>query len=148
MITSVISGIVSQLLFSGSTPNFKEGNLDALNKIIDEENSGFIYLLRPYRWTSTIKQSGQVNTTYNIVLGFLKTTSFEDDSVTDADTNAINDLYTLYKDFLIEAYNQGYKITSLSGDDVFNEESFDNNVSGILATMAFLVENEYDVCNP
>lgn len=147
MITSIISGIVSKLSFASATPNFYEGAHDELNKAFDEENSGFVFLLRAYRWNSDIKASGQVNTTYNISLGFFKRTSYEDDNVTSADTNAVDALFTLFKNFLKEAYKQGYKIKSVSGEDVFNDKSFDNNVSGVLANIGFLIENEYVVCN-
>jgi len=151
MVTTIIQGIIDNIKFRAGedderTPTLYEGAYDTLNKATKEDNNAFIFLLRPYSWDSDIQSSRNVNETYSILLGFLKRTSFKDKDESDVDTLVINDLYTLYKAFIKELYKQGYKITSLKADDVFNDQSFDNNVSGLLATMSIYVEDNYNVC--
>ncbi len=150
MIGSIISGIVSQLEYdvnpNNITPAFYQGARDELNKAITEENNAFVFLIRPEKWTSEIKNSKNVDTKYNILIGFFKDTSFAENRITDIDT-VLNLLTTLFQDFLKETYNQDYDIENLTAEVVYNDESFDNNVSGILTTLTFVVENEYNVCN-
>lgn len=156
MIGSIISGIVSQLTYdvdpNNITPTFYQGARDELNKTITEENDAFIFLIRPVKWTSEIKNSKNVDTKYNISVGFFKTTDFAENRITDIDT-VLDLLTTLYQDFFKEVFNQSddnnqnYDIENLAADEVYNDESFDNNVSGILSTFTFVVKNEYNVCN-
>jgi len=157
MIGNIISGIVSQLIYDptvidppytgeNTTPTFYQGAKDELNVAINEENDAFVFLVRPVKWDSEIKNSKNVNTKYNISIGFFKDTSFAENRITDID--AVLDLLTaLYQDFLKEVYNQSYDIEGLTAEEVYNDASFDNNVSGVLTTLIFVVENEYNVCN-
>lgn len=150
MIGSVISAIVANLEYdvdpNNITPEFFQGARDELNKAITEENDAFVFLVRTEKWTSEIKESQNVNTKYNLEIGFFKTTDFEDNRIIDIDT-VLDLLQTLYEDFLKECYNQDYSISNLAAEVIYNDESFDNNVSGILTTLTFEYDNEFNVCN-
>ena len=150
MIGSTISHLVSHLkydkLVTNTTPNFYQGAYDELNKAILEENTGFVFLVRPEKWTSEIKKSQNVDSKYNLSIGFFCKNDYGDSVITSIDS-MLDLLETLYQDFLKQVYAHDYLIENLTGEVIYNDASFDNNVSGILTTLTFIYPNQFNTCS-
>ena len=144
MIWNDIQSIVESLTIDGESVKFYSGTTKTTNKLINSENSYFVFLERPIKFDTEKNTAGLYNKKNKLVLAFLKHTNF--DKTQEYKDVIITKLFDGFIAFIKEATKRGFKIEGISGSDLIDFSWFNNNTSGWYFELTLIDKNKFNDC--